>query len=159
MASVASSMRVQVRDRSPQRCSPAARSFVFWVPSPNLNPEDHSGSFNTAPCRPSGSAFTLQRRSRCRRNSTLKSIVTSSAPSLQRRVRDCARRPCDCPRIGTLVVTVTIHNHKRQKSAESKMALLAKEEGIPPDRRLADRETTYGIAFWADVRARLADTD
>lgn len=39
------------------------------------------------------------------------------------------------------------------------MAFLAKEEGMPPDKRSADREIIYGIAFWADVRARFADTD
>jgi hypothetical protein len=39
------------------------------------------------------------------------------------------------------------------------MAILAREESMPPDMRSVDREFTHGIAYWADVRARLADTE
>ena len=42
-------------------------------------------------------------------------------------------------------------------SAENEMAILAKETRMPLDKRLVDRETSHGTAFWADVRARLAN--
>jgi hypothetical protein len=35
------------------------------------------------------------------------------------------------------------------------MTCLAKEEGMPPDKR----ETMYGTAFWANVRAGFSGTD
>jgi hypothetical protein len=101
----------------------------------------------------------LQRKSGCRRNTIRSAATSATAPSLRSIARDCARRPYDRPRTATLVVSVTIHNHKRQKSAESEMAFLVKEESMPPDKRSVDREVIYGTALWADVRARLADTD
>jgi hypothetical protein len=37
------------------------------------------------------------------------------------------------------------------------MAILAKKEGMPPDKSGAQREFTYGTAYWAVVREPLAD--
>jgi hypothetical protein len=39
------------------------------------------------------------------------------------------------------------------------MALLAKEESMSLNKRPTERETIHGTAFWADVRARLADAN
>jgi hypothetical protein len=38
------------------------------------------------------------------------------------------------------------------------MAILAKEESMSLNMRSVDREISHETAFWADVRARLADT-
>jgi hypothetical protein len=34
------------------------------------------------------------------------------------------------------------------------MAIFTKEEGMPPDKRSADREIIYGTAYRVDARAR-----
>jgi hypothetical protein len=41
--------------------------------------------------------------------------------------------------------------------AEFEMAFLAKEEGMPPDKRSEQWEVIYGTAYWAVVRADASD--
>lgn len=39
------------------------------------------------------------------------------------------------------------------------MIILGKQQSMRCNMRSVDREITHGTAFWADVRARRADTD
>lgn len=163
MEQVALSLRMQVRDWPPGRCQPLHAPFspALRIPSKHLNRiSDRLASayvVDAAPFLRSGTS------------------ATAAAPhSVHERKRhhldalhDTARSSCDrsIRRHASSLFNIdhdkiqNIDNDKMQTSAETEMAILAKEESMPLNMRSVDREITHGTAFWADVRARLADTD
>jgi hypothetical protein len=156
---IAPRLCVRVREGSPQRCRPAAYNFVscifvscIFVSCIALKRQLASTAtkrlgFDTgrAECRPLRAALRQPAQTKCSPAGSTPSgdfVSARDMPAHKRRglpLQFASRSTC------------------LQKSAEFEMAFLAKKEGMPPDKSFAQREFTYGTAFWAVVRAGVSD--